>query len=70
MIFARTLMLAAFAALISLFVYGDWVWIAVSLVYYKIVVGLLGNQIAQHRYFSHQSFETDRWRKYFLYFVS
>jgi len=70
MIFARTLMLAAFAALISLFVYGDWFWIAVSLVYYKIVVGLLGNQIAQHRYFSHQSFETDTWRKYFLYFVS
>jgi stearoyl-CoA desaturase (delta-9 desaturase) len=70
MIFARTLMLAAFVALISLFVYGDWFWIAVSLIYYKIIVGLLGNQIAQHRYFSHQSFETGTWRKYFLYFVS
>ena len=33
-------------------------------------MGLFGNQIAQHRYFSHNSFETTRTKKYFLYFVS
>lgn len=74
MIFARTLMIAAFAALVALLAYtvqsGDWVWFVVSIIYYKLVVGLLGNQIAQHRYFSHQGFTTGKRRKYLLYFLS
>jgi stearoyl-CoA desaturase (delta-9 desaturase) len=35
----------------------DITWLFYSLLYYKIVVGFFGNQIAQHRYFSHQSFK-------------
>jgi stearoyl-CoA desaturase (delta-9 desaturase) len=65
--------LAAFAALIALTWYSvnvDWTWLVISYVYYKIVVGLLGNQIAQHRYFSHRSFATTSVKEWMLYFLS
>jgi stearoyl-CoA desaturase (delta-9 desaturase) len=39
-----------------------WFWFFLSLIYYKIFVGILGNQIAQHRYFSHRSFETSNFK--------
>ena len=70
MTFARVLAVNSLLAVIFLFIYGDWGWIVTSLLYYKIVVGFLGNQISQHRYFSHNSFKTTKIKKYFLYFVS
>ena len=74
MIFTRALTIAAFVSLIALLAYtvqsGDWTWFIVGIIYYKLVVGLLGNQIAQHRYFSHCGFTTGKRRKYFLYFLS
>ena len=70
MIFARSLAFCSFMALLCLLVFGEWYWIIISLVYYKLVVGLIGNQVAQHRYFSHNSFVTTRWKKFFLYFIS
>jgi fatty-acid desaturase len=51
------------------FSYGTF-WILISFLYYKIVVGLLGNQIAQHRYFSHNSFKTTKSKHVFLSCVS
>ena len=63
----------SFACLIFLVWYTSqygWAWLAASYVYYKIVVGLLGNQIAQHRYFSHKSFQTSTKKEWVLYFVS
>ena len=56
----RLFQLAGYASLFFLLywtVAEDWTWIIYSLLYYKIVVGLFGNQIAQHRYFSHKSFK-------------
>ena len=63
----------AFLSLGSLFWYAlqyGWLWFIISYVYYKLVVGLLGNQIAQHRYFSHRSFQTSAKKEWILYFVS
>jgi stearoyl-CoA desaturase (delta-9 desaturase) len=69
-----TFFLLSLAALIVLFHYtfsqGTVFWLISSYIYYKIVVGLMGNQIAQHRYFSHNSFVTGRFRHWALYFVS
>lgn len=65
-----TLATCSFAGLITLFAVGDIIWIIASLVYYKLIVGLLGNQIAQHRYFSHRSFETSGFKQWLLYFAS
>ena len=70
MIFARLLAMAGFLSWLLLIFHGDIYWVIGSLIYYKLIVGLLGNQIAQHRYFSHNSFATTRIKKYFLYFVS
>lgn len=63
----------AFVCLASLFWYASqygWVWLAISYVYYKVIVGLLGNQIAQHRYFSHRSFATAPRKEWLLYLLS
>lgn len=63
----------SFACLIFLIWYiaqYGWAWLAASLVYYKMVVGLVGNQIAQHRYFSHRSFQTSAKKEWLLYFAS
>lgn len=63
----------AFVSLASLFWYASqygWWWLAISYVYYKVVVGLLGNQIAQHRYYSHRSFATTRHKEWLLYLLS
>lgn len=57
-------------SLAYLILFESWQWILASLVYYKLVVGLFGNQIAQHRYFSHRSFQTTNSKSWFLYFVS
>jgi stearoyl-CoA desaturase (delta-9 desaturase) len=60
-VWARFTIGASFLSLGFLFVYSfynGWTWLLMSFVYYKIVVGLVGNQIGQHRYFSHKSFET------------
>jgi fatty-acid desaturase len=70
MLFSRLIIIAAFSSLLALFLNAEWTWIVGSLVYYKIVVGFFGNQIAQHRYFSHNSFKTTKFKSYFLYFVS
>ena len=64
---------AAFVCLIVLMWYTvqtNWTWLAISYVYYKLVVGLFGNQIAQHRYFSHRSFATTSAKEWMLYFLS
>jgi len=50
--------------------HGAYTALVVCLVYQKIVVGLLGNQIAQHRYFSHRSFKTTRFKHHLLGFFS
>lgn len=68
--FIRTLGIVGISCVMILLLYGDWQWIVISLIYYKLVVGLLGNQIALHRYFSHNSFKTTRLKKFFLYYVS
>jgi stearoyl-CoA desaturase (delta-9 desaturase) len=68
--FTKLLSIASILSLAALLGLASWEWILASYVYYKIFVGLLGNQIAQHRYFSHKSFETSKAKKYFLYFVS
>lgn len=57
-------------ALTWLWFSATWWVILCSYVYYKIVVGLLGNQIAQHRYFSHRSFKTGNVRQWILYLSS
>lgn len=62
--------LACLIVLIWYTVQTDWAWLAISYVYYKLVVGLLGNQIAQHRYFSHRSFDTTQTKEWALYFLS
>lgn len=63
----------AFVCLGSLFWYVlqyGWVWLVISYVYYKVVVGFFGNQIAQHRYFSHRSFATTPVKEWLLYLSS
>ena len=46
---ARLTQLIGYGALVALLMFGSWMWILISLVYYKLVVGLFGNQIAQQR---------------------
>lgn len=58
------------ASLIFLLYSAAWYIVLFSLIYYKIVVGLLGNQIAQHRYFSHRTFKTNNFNQWVLYFFS
>lgn len=67
---ARLVQVIGYAALILLLAFGTWPWIVISLIYYKLVVGLFGNQIAQHRYFSHNSFSTSPNKHKFLALVS
>lgn len=65
--------IVAFVCLGSLFWYTShhgWAWFAVSYAYYKVVVGFFGNQIAQHRYFSHRSFATTKHKEWVLYLLS
>jgi stearoyl-CoA desaturase (delta-9 desaturase) len=57
-------------ATIGMFYYASWTWWVAGFLYYKFFVGLIGNQIAQHRYFSHNSFSTSKAKHYFLYFSS
>lgn len=73
MILSRFIISISFLSLLFLFWYSfniNFYWFILSLIYYKLVVGLFGNQIAQHRYFSHNSFKTSNNKKYFLYFIS
>lgn len=52
------------------YVYNDWWLLLWSYLYYKIVIGMFGNQIAQHRYFSHMGFQTTRSKEIFLYCIA
>jgi stearoyl-CoA desaturase (delta-9 desaturase) len=65
--FIFVLSLAAFG---HMWLTASWAWITAGFLYYKFFVGLIGNQVAQHRYFSHNSFSTSRFKHYFLYFAS
>lgn len=63
-------LISVVAMLIWHTVHFGWAWLAASYLYYRIVVGLLGNQIAQHRYFSHRSFQTSAAKEWLLYCAS
>ena len=70
----RITVLISMVSLMGLFVYSyiynDWMMFLWSYLYYKIVVGMFGNQIAQHRYFSHMGFQTTRPKEIFLYCIA
>lgn len=74
LIFNRFISLLSFSSLIYLFVYSfeynTLAWLIGSILYYKLIVATFGNQISQHRYFSHNSFQTTKIKKTFLYFIS
>jgi len=61
---------SAFVLIACSIYYGEYAALVTCLLYQKILVGLLGNQIAQHRYFSHRSFVTTKLRHYLLGFFS
>ena len=44
----------------------DWYWLIIMLLWEKIVIEILSKEIASHRYFSHKSFKTGKFRHYFL----
>lgn len=67
---ARFTQIIGYTALVVLWVFAPWPWIIASLIYYKLIVGLLGNQIAQHRYFSHRSFNAVNYKHQFLAWIS
>jgi len=72
-LFGKFCQIAGFASLIFLLFYTieyGFFWFIISFVYFKLVVGLLGNQIGQHRYFSHGSFETGKKRHVLLAYTS
>lgn len=61
----------SFFILTAYCVYFSNYWLLLfSYLYFRIVVSLLGNQIAQHRYINHSSFKTGKLRHYFLIWVS
>jgi fatty-acid desaturase len=62
--------LMSLVATAYMFYSAEWYWWVAGFLYYKFFVGLVGNQIAQHRYFSHNSFSTSKIKHYFLYFSS
>lgn len=70
----RVTALISVSSLIGMFayagIYGEWMLVLWSYLYYKIVIGMFGNQIAQHRYFSHMGFKTTRPKEIFLYCVA
>lgn len=60
-------MVAFFFAIGWIIVYPqDWVWGIAMLVWEKVVLAMLSKEIAHHRYFCHRSFETGKFRRYFL----
>jgi fatty-acid desaturase len=69
----RTFQIFGLLSLLWLLVYSfnyGWLWFLISFVYYKVVIGMLANQIAQHRYISHNSFKTGPMRHKFLSWIS
>lgn len=44
----------------------DWMWGLAMLIWEKVVLSILSKEISQHRYFCHRSFETGKFRRYFL----
>lgn len=66
----RIIALLGMVSLTFLLLTASWTMILISYIYYKIVVAMLGNQIAQHRYFSHRNFTTSRFKQWILYFSS
>jgi stearoyl-CoA desaturase (delta-9 desaturase) len=61
---------SAFVLTVYCIYINDYTALVAALVYQKIAVGLFGNQIAQHRYFSHRSFTTTKIWHYLLGFFS
>ncbi len=51
-------------------IFNSWIWLVISFIYYKIIVGFIGNQISQHRYISHKSFTTTNSKNKFLAWIS
>ena len=69
----RMFQLTGLLSLLLLVVYSinyGWTWFLISIIYYKIVIGMLANQIAQHRYISHNSFKTGILRHKLLSWIS
>jgi stearoyl-CoA desaturase (delta-9 desaturase) len=71
--FNKLFQLLGLVSLLALFYYSinysAW-WLLVSFLYYKFVVGLVGTQIAHHRYFSHNSFKTSKFKHKLLVWIS
>lgn len=65
----RILWAAGWAAMLFTIIYtiftGEWYWLLGSFLWAR-VVSVFGIQISLHRYFSHRSFETGKWRRRFL----
>lgn len=59
-----------FVLVIYCFQNGNYWLLLFSYLYFKFVVALLGNQIAQHRYINHSSFNTNRFFHNFLIWIS
>lgn len=70
LIYQQFLFAISVVATVFMFYSADWWWWVGGFLYYKFFVGLIGNQVAQHRYFSHNSFATSKIKHYFLYFSS
>lgn len=71
--FTKLIQYTGYSSLLFLIGYSfftNWWWFLASIIYYKFVVGLFGNQIAQHRYASHKSFKTGPLRHKFLAWIS
>lgn len=68
--YQQLLFVCSVVATVLMFYHASWHWWIAGILYYKFFVGLVGNQIAQHRYFSHNSFLTTKFKQYFLYFSS
>lgn len=69
--FLQILGISSFFVLLAYcFSIGNYWLLLFSYLYFKIVVALLGNQIAQHRYINHESFKTNKLGHYFLTWIS
>lgn len=56
-------------AIIVAYIYGLWWWLLAGVIYSK-VLAVFGVQIGLHRYFSHRSFTTGKFRHIFLCWIS
>jgi fatty-acid desaturase len=49
---------------------SDWPWLVAGILFGKFFVGMVGKNIAFHRYICHRSFKTTKWKHYFLLFAN